>query len=195
MGSARRPPPTKRTKATASKTPQAANSKKPKFGFAIKIPSNGQATATFTIMCVRLSDLTTKVQVTRANNKLDSPPKVNIRLLTLFKVDLSASSMGSSSTQQLKVSKDYFHTPCGLRNIGNTCFMNSVLQPVLISPYFTEYMLQQYPKEKKNRSTPVANSFYDLLQAVRRSGGSAVTPSDIKNQVSRTVSQFSGYGQ
>jgi ubiquitin C-terminal hydrolase len=73
--------------------------------------------------------------------------------------------------------------------------MNSVLQCVLLSPYLTEYIISTFPKEKKNRSTPVAQSFSELLQKVRTAGGAAVTPSDLKNQVSRTVSQFSGYGQ
>lgn len=85
--------------------------------------------------------------------------------------------------------------PVGLRNIGNTCFMNSILQCILSTPYLTDYMLNVYSKEQKLRKTPLSDAFYDLLLKVRSSGGSAVAPSNLKDQVSRTVSQFSGYGQ
>lgn len=73
--------------------------------------------------------------------------------------------------------------------------MNSVLQPVLATPYLNDYMLNQFSTERKLRQTPLADSFYKLLKSVRSANGAAVTPSEIKMQVSRTVSQFSGYAQ
>lgn len=100
-----------------------------------------------------------------------------------------------ASTSLLPLKPTSFHVPCGLRNIGNTCFMNSILQNLLASPYLNEYMLSQFPQARKLRKTLLAQSFADLLSKVRNSGGAAVTPSDLKSQVSQTVSQFSGYGQ
>ena len=45
------------------------------------------------------------------------------------------------------------------------------------------------------RSTRLAKTYYELLKSCHKaSGGGTVTPSAIKNAVSRTVSQFSGYG-
>jgi len=63
----------------------------------------------------------------------------------------------------------------------------------MASPYLTDYFIKTFPKEHHNRSTRLAQTYAELLQACRNSGGSPVTPSALKNAVARTVATFSGY--
>ena len=73
--------------------------------------------------------------------------------------------------------------------------MNSILYCVFATPFLNEYFLNDFPSEKKQRQTPLSQSYYELLRKVKEANGSSVvTPSELKNAVSKTVSEFRGYG-
>ena len=89
----------------------------------------------------------------------------------------------------------------GLRNLGNTCYMNSMLQCMSNAAPVTEYFLsEQYEgdinlKNILGTGGRLARGYAGLMEDLWKGGEKSVAPRDFKEEIGRVNAQFQGFQQ
>nr|XP_046267346.1 ubiquitin carboxyl-terminal hydrolase 2-like [Scatophagus argus] len=84
----------------------------------------------------------------------------------------------------------------GLRNLGNTCFMNSILQCLSNTPELRDYCLRNIHRMDCRTNAALMEEFAKLTQSLWTSvNNEAISPSDFRSQIQRYAPKFVGCNQ
>lgn len=128
------------------------------------------------------------------------------KCISCLKSETSDTSQKSSLVQNdenrtRQITQAYQRGRCGLRNLGNTCFMNSSLQCLSNTPPLRDYFISNEFKQDINKANPIgmkgniAEQFGNVIKALWSGEDSYISPRLLKQSIAKWAPQFEGYNQ
>ena len=108
--------------------------------------------------------------------------------------NFSSSSNSSLDTNVLKI----ITSKIGLKNLGNTCYMNTCLQNLIHSEYFIQnlFKYKSLISFDVNSDTPISKEFFKICEKyISLNDYDSYSPSYFKSEFGDKHRNFSGYGQ
>lgn len=109
--------------------------------------------------------------------------------MTSFTCNLFGSRHGAKALTKPRLNRRV----TGLENIGNTCFMNAIIQCVSRTPMMREYFLANEYKNHIRPHAKVAGEFASLLSAMWNSSTESYAPRAFKKAIEKYAPRFAGY--